>query len=71
MIQEVTMYIAVCDACGKACDDEYAGWTDAFTAKEEAEYADWKEIDRKLYCPECYEWNDEGELVVRFKSAEK
>lgn len=56
MIREVTMYQAVCDGCRKV--------NSSCKTKEKAEYIAsvwkrWKEIDGKLYCPDCYEYDEE------------
>ena len=62
MIQEVTMYQAVCDRCGKSHVDEiigYAPWSDTLSAIIFAILDDWQEIDGKLYCPDCVEYDEE------------
>ena len=56
MIREVTMYQAVCDGCGK--------WRLPCKTKEKAirlatVWKGWKEIDGILYCPDCYEYDEE------------
>ena len=55
MIREVTMYQAVCDGCGK--------WRLPCKTKGKAMnialWKGWKEIDGKLYCPACYEYDEE------------
>ena len=67
MIQEVTMYQAVCDRCGKGYVDEnigYCAWVDAESARENALESDtgWQEMkDGKIYCPDCVEYNEETE----------
>lgn len=49
------MYQAVCDGCGK--------WNPPCKTQEKAMYiasvTGWKEIDGKLYCPDCYEYDKE------------
>ena len=50
MIQEVTMYQAVCDGCGKH------GWAfriPELAAKHAKSRLQWEEVDGKMYCPEC------------------
>lgn len=62
MIREVTMYQAVCDGCGKTHINEnmgYCAWVDGCSAIEDACEAGWTEIDGKLYCPDCYEYDEE------------
>ena len=62
MIQEVTMYEAVCDGCGLIHYDT-AMQASKFKNKSEALgsaiYDKWTEIDGKLYCPYCYEYDEE------------
>lgn len=62
MIREVKMYQAVCDVCGKAHVNEFLGycaWVDESSAVEDAYEEGWTEIDDKLYCPDCYEYDEE------------
>ena len=60
MIQKVTMYQAVCAGCGEICADS---WTTAWESPASAKYfaleSDWCEIDGKLYCPDCVEYDEE------------
>ena len=57
MIQEVTMYEAVCDGCGK-CDE--AVLKDPYEVKLIAiRWREWQEINGKLYCPDCVEYDEE------------
>ena len=61
MVQEVTMYQAVCDKCGKSHIDEFNGyvaWSDEWSAKQNAMDNGWIEIDSKLYCPDCIEYDE-------------
>lgn len=73
MIREVTMYEAVCDRCGKSHINEnmgYCAWVDGCGAVEDAYEAGWTEIDGKLYCPDCYEYNEEtDEYKLKIKEA--
>ena len=55
MIQEVTMYRAVCDRCGRKNDYEFNEGMARYMAK----MCDWEEIDGKLYCPDCVEYDEE------------
>jgi len=62
MIRKVTMYQAVCDGCGINHINEnmgYCAWVDGCGAVEDACEAGWTEIDGKLYCPDCYEYDEE------------
>jgi hypothetical protein len=58
MIRTVTMYECVCDRCGVSAHEdygEYACYSDAASAKENAEFSDWIVIGEHDYCPMCYE----------------
>lgn len=64
MIRKVEMYQAVCDGCGKSYVNEdlgYCAWVDAESARENALESDtgWQEIDGKIYCPDCVEFDNE------------
>lgn len=63
MIEKVEMYQAVCDRCGESYYDEFNGfvaWSDKCTAKDAAiNGGEWHEIDGKLYCPNCIEYDNE------------
>ena len=55
MIREVTTYQAVCDRCGRK--------TGKYNSMEKlnanGDFWAWVEIDGKLYCPDCYEYDEE------------
>ena len=57
------MYEAVCDGCGKVHVNEnlgYCAWIDRNSPLIDAcGEAGWTEIDGKLYCPDCYEYDKE------------
>lgn len=61
MIREVKMYQAVCDRCERICASigGIIAWTDTESAKYVALESGWKEINGKLYCPDCYEYDEE------------
>lgn len=67
MIEKVEMYQAVCDGCGKSYYDDFNGfvaWSDESTAKNAATEDGWQEIDGKLYCPDCMEYDERLEDYV-------
>ena len=73
MIKSVTMYSVVCDRCGKQFIDEFNGivaWLDEETAKEQAIESEWVKIGDKLYCPYCYEFDDELDKYVPKKKGD-
>lgn len=63
MIQEVTMYQAVCDGCGKAfrCEDEDK-YPAIFDSPKQIQLAlsstDWLIDCDRLYCPDCVVWDN-------------
>ncbi len=67
MIEKVEMYQAVCDRCGKSYYDEFNGfvaWSDESTARNAATENGWSEMNGKLYCPDCMEYDEELEDYV-------
>jgi hypothetical protein len=68
MIKEVTMFAVFCDNCGKQCEDENAGfcaWSDEVGAKESACECGWLNENDKDYCPYCYSYDDDDNLVLK------
>lgn len=61
MIKQVTMYSMVCDRCGKTLfyDDYVSAWPDECSVNGVAQDCEWKNIDGKDYCPDCYEYDEE------------
>lgn len=72
MIKEVTMYTVVCDNCGKDANEgsEFSCWNDKEWAQEEAMECDWIKEGDKHYCPDCYEYDDNDNLIIKSKEAE-
>ncbi len=64
MIKEILIYKIVCDKCKKDSTEgtEYAGWTDISTALDVAFDADFKVIEDKHYCDDCFETIDEDDI---------
>lgn len=61
MIQEVEMYKAVCDGCGRVCVEErgITTWANRVSAYLAAWMSGWMSINHKLYCPDCVEYDEE------------
>lgn len=61
------MYTVICDGCGKdVCDDtEYSGWSEEYYVEDIASEADWIEQDSKHYCPDCFEHDDDDNLIIK------
>jgi hypothetical protein len=69
MIKELIMYTVVCDNCGADAneDAEYSCWSDRGYAEESATESDWEKDGDKHYCPECFSWDDDDNLVIDAK----
>ena len=57
MIQKVEMYQAVCDGCGYEFYETCPTENDAIDGV--VFYENWQEINGKLYCPDCVEYDEE------------
>ena len=67
MLKEVKMYIVVCDNCGKDVnkDAEYSAWNDKNYAVEVAMESDWIKENDKHYCPDCFTYDDDDNLLIK------
>ena len=69
MLKELKMFTIVCDSCG--CDvnepSDYAGWNDESYVEEIRLEASWEKVDDKHYCNDCYEYDDNDELIIKSK----
>lgn len=59
MIRKVTMYQAVCDGCGAESNGVWL--TKELAVVELTGWNDWEVINDKLYCPDCYEYDEEAD----------
>lgn len=66
MIKEISMYTVICDNCGKDLheNDEYSGFNDIAFVEDSASDAGWHKEDEKHYCPGCFSFDDEDQLVI-------
>lgn len=52
-----------CDLCGRLYRDEFdtgsTHWEDDWKAEDEARGEGWREIDEKIYCPDCWYCNED------------
>jgi hypothetical protein len=69
MIVKVDMYTVKCDNCGITSGEnsDYSCWCDAEYAEEDATESDWINEGEKHYCPDCYSYDDEDNLVLNQK----
>lgn len=67
MIQKVEMFTVVCDNCGEdaGVDSDYSCWNDESAAVEMATESDWIKDGDKHYCPKCYSYDDEDNLILK------
>lgn len=73
MIKEVKSYALICDNCGKTYTENYCDysiWLEPDMAIEEAEYEGWIEHKDKHYCPNCYELDDNDNIVIKEREVE-
>lgn len=68
-IKEQTFYAVECDMCGKICASEaidgHEYWNDLSWAEQCATDSDWVKQDDMHYCPDCYIYDDEDNLVIK------
>lgn len=64
---KVEMFTVVCDICKKSADEgtDYSCWNDENAAKEAAMNAEYLNEGDEHYCPNCYEYDDEDNLVLK------
>lgn len=70
MIHKVEMFGATCDGCNDPWGDadEYAFWPDKDFLKEEIKEYGWHITDDgKTYCPNCYRFDDDDDLLLTFE----
>lgn len=74
MIYEVKMFSATCDNCKTDWYDDHNGWcamSDRNTMREMLHNCEWHiedggEIEnRKCYCPDCFEYDDDDNFVLK------
>ena len=66
MIKEVKMYTVVCDNCGRDVNEnaDYSCYNDKVFAQDVAMESDWLKEGDKHYCPNCFTYDDEDNLIV-------
>jgi hypothetical protein len=71
MIKKVEMYTVICDNCGKDsnADSEYSCWGDDLYAEEVAMEFDWQKEDEKHYCTDCFEFDEDDNLIIKIKGS--
>lgn len=66
MIKELKMFTVICDRCGKdvSNEEEYAGYSDVDYVKDIAHNYDWIEYENEDVCNECYEYDENDNLII-------
>ena len=69
MIKEVKMFTIKCDGCGKDVNENtgYSCWSEKSYLEEIAYDSDWKKVDKEHYCTDCYDYDDNDELITNKK----
>lgn len=67
---KVESYKIVCDCCGETFHDGndfvcFSDDPDGGLIRDEALTANWREIDGKHYCPDCYSIDDDDNIVTK------
>jgi len=65
-IEKVEMFTVICDNCKESADEgtDYSCWNDENGAKDVAMEAGFINEDGNHYCPKCYNYNDDDELII-------
>lgn len=66
MLKEVKMFTIICDSCGKDVNEgqEICAWNDNSYVQDIAYELDWEIVDEKHYCTDCFEYDDNDELII-------
>lgn len=67
MIEKVEMYTITCDYCKKdLCEkSEYSAYNSKEWVEEIAMESDWIRQNDEHYCSDCYEYDDEDNLIIK------
>ena len=65
-IQKVQMFTVICDNCKESADEgtDYSCWSDENVAKDVAMGSGFINENDNHYCPKCYNYNDDDELII-------
>ena len=69
MYKEVKLFKVLCDGCGVDSTEDLDYW--AFFEKDQALYEateqNWEKVWEKIYCTDCWKYDDENEIVIKNK----
>ncbi|MDR1459711.1 MAG: hypothetical protein LBI60_05810 [Bacteroidales bacterium] len=63
MITEEKCYIMTCDKCNAVCNEQ--GYADRNDVLEAANDYEWYVSESNQYCPDCYEMDDNDQLILK------
>jgi len=64
-IQRETTFTMICDNCKKQLEDqENCTWLSVSKLNEVADASSWFNDDGLHYCPSCYEFDDNDQLIL-------
>ena len=63
MIIKEYFYNVQCDCCGEIANETW--WNSESDAKYEANEADYRELGGKHYCPKCYSYDDNDNVITK------
>ncbi len=68
-IKKVEMFTVVCDNCKLdiGTDAEYSCWNDELYTETVAMESDWIKEEHNHYCPDCYEYDDDDNLIIKIE----
>lgn len=67
-ILKMDYFTVICDNCQNLYTDEHSGfsaWNDESAAMEYATEDMWVEEENKHYCPDCYEYDNEDNFIIK------
>lgn len=67
MIKTIEMFTVVCDGCGAdVCEgEEFSAWNDEGYVEDIASNNGWEKVNDKHYCDDCFEYDDNGEIILK------
>ena len=63
MLVTDTFYNVQCDYCGEMANEQW--WNSASDAKYDANEQDYKALGSKHYCPDCYSYDDDDNIITK------
>lgn len=71
-ISEVECFMVECDHCKDMFENSegFSIFVDQGSAKEECRDADWLIENNKCYCPNCYDYDENDNIIIKTKKNE-